>query len=621
MSESRNYGVLRVIGVKRAYHVKKVRKAREEESSEEMRREKYTDNRALEEHPVHLLTRRETTIGRALDNDVILLDPLVSREHARLVLDEQGWSIYNLTTNNIVSVNGRPVPVGEQLALHPQDFVQIGGTLLQLVAPTATISDEATAVPSEATAVSLETVTPLRLFLPSRFRTANGHNGHMRSEDEAGDEYLLSMEATPGCPGEAAMVEQTWHREEEMWKGGEITLRFALAQRLGVSMRWVLIVTGLVLLAICVVGAIALNNSGSFSIIVQQDGMLGLLGALTIPLIPALGITLLSDFIDRFEREPWYLRLAAFLWGAIIAVPSAAFIGQFFDQLITSTWGASGNIGLHALLQGLNSGVTEETLKGLGVLLLFMVLRDEFDNVTDGIVYGALIGAGFAMVENFFYFADNQADWPVLIVGRIVLGWLCHSTFTVCFGAALGYIRHTRVRWQHIVIPLLGYLLAVGLHTVFDFVNGFVKELVPAVGVNNPTVLTISLIAVVANYIPPFITQLVILYVLMKSLAHEAAIIRDFLAPEVCTGVITVDEYALLQSSVVRVRVERRVLLQQGIKQWWRVKELYQTEIGLAFRKWHVSMGDEPKLGYVQPEDAYRRRIKRLRQEIQASEK
>src|SRR5689334_7963795 len=131
MSENRHSGVLRVIGVNRAYHVKKVGKAREGAPPEEKHREKYVDNRALEEHPVHLLTRRETTIGRALDNDVILLDPLVSREHARLVLDEQGWSIYNLTANNTMSVNGHPVPVGEQLALHPQDFVQIGGTLLQ----------------------------------------------------------------------------------------------------------------------------------------------------------------------------------------------------------------------------------------------------------------------------------------------------------------------------------------------------------------------------------------------------------------------------------------------------------------------------------------------------------
>jgi hypothetical protein len=58
------------------------------------------------------------------------------------------------------------------------------------------------------------------------------------------------------------------------------------------------------------------------------------------------------------------------------------------------------------------------------------------------------------------------------------------------------------------------------------------------------------------------------------------------------------------------------VLLRYGFRQWLRVKALYQTEIGLAFRKWHVSMGDKPKLGYLQPEDAYRQRIQRLRHEI-----
>src|SRR5258708_38160529 len=43
---------------------------------------------------------------------------------------------------------------------------------------------------------------------------------------------------------------------------------------------------------------------------------------------------------------------------------------------------------------------------------------------------------------------------------------------------------------------------------------------------------------------------------------------------------------------------------------------IVQTEIGLAFRKWHVSMCDKPKLGYRQPEDAYGQRVKRLRREI-----
>jgi hypothetical protein len=31
-------------------------------------------------------------------------------------------------------------------------------------------------------------------------------------------------------------------------------------------------------------------------------------------------------------------------------------------------------------------------------------------------------------------------------------------------------------------------------------------------------------------------------------------------------------------------------------------------------------MGDKPKLGYIQPEDAYRQRIKRLRKEIKSAE-
>jgi hypothetical protein len=97
-------------------------------------------------------------------------------------------------------------------------------------------------------------------------------------------------------------------------------------------------------------------------------------------------------------------------------------------------------------------------------------------------------------------------------------------------------------------------------------------------------------------------------------------VIREFLAVEVSNGVVSVGEYALLQNSFQRTKAERHVLRKSGLKQWLRVKALYQTEIGLAFRKWHVNMGDKPKLGYIQPEDAYRQRIKRLRHEIRMHE-
>jgi RsiW-degrading membrane proteinase PrsW (M82 family) len=417
---------------------------------------------------------------------------------------------------------------------------------------------------------------------------------------------------------EAELATQAWEHVEESLLGAGVTMQFALPQRMGARTRWFIAGVGIALLVVSAIVLFALNSLIGISTL-MQNGPSSLLAALTIPLVPAFCINLLVNFIDRFEREPWFLRLAAFLWGALIAIPTAFLIEHNVDHIIQNVVRPVTMVG--SMLQGLNAGITEETVKGLGLMLLFVVLRDEFDNVTDGIVYGALIGAGFAMVENFVYFAQNSKDFLlILIVGRVVLGWLSHSTFTVCFGAALGYIRHTRIRWRQIVIPLLGYLCAVGLHSVFDFIDYYANALILAFP-GNGTVSTFALIAVVGDYIPPFITQIILLYFLIKSLAHEAAVIREFLAPEVSSGVVLVDEYALLQNSFQRTKTERRVLWRSGVKQWLRVKALYQTEIGLAFRKWHVSMGDKPKLGYVQPEDAYRQRIKRLRQDIVAADK
>src|SRR5205807_9682007 len=130
----------------------------------------------------------------------------------------------------------------------------------------------------------------------------------------------------------------------------------------------------------------------------------------------------------------------------------------------------------------------------------------------------------------------------------------------------------------------------------------------------------LSLLALIGDYIPPFLAQMFLLYILIKALAHEAAVIREFLAVEVSNGVVKVDEYALLQNSFQRAKAERRVWRKSRFRQWLRVKALYQTEISMAFHKWHVSMGDKPKLGYLQPENAYRQRITRLRHEIAMAE-
>jgi RsiW-degrading membrane proteinase PrsW (M82 family)/pSer/pThr/pTyr-binding forkhead associated (FHA) protein len=611
---NQQYGVLRVVRVLASAHTIA--------SNTDTQGRSTAESWLPAEGLVHVLTRTETTIGRALNNDVILLDLTVSREHAHLVLNEAGWHITNLTGQNVVRVNGRPVPGGGSLPVRPQDILVLGSTMLQLVAP----QHQPLRLPED---------EPTRLLADSPAHLTGVDAQVLARRDQDGQQTTLALAKSPTLPPATntqsldsqeryltplpPLDEQFWKNEEpENILDSSITMQFALSQRMGVRTRWLIVGIAITILVISAMVTIILNSVIGLSSL-EQNGVMSVVTALTIPLIPAVGIFLLVNFMDRYEREPWFLRLSAFLWGAIIAIPPALFIETQIDTLL-SGWLASNasNLLIQAIYKGLNAGITEETIKGLGLLLLFIILRDEFDNVTDGIVYGALIGAGFAMVENFGYFASNGQNFLLfLIVGRIILGWLGHSTFIACFGATLGYIRHTRIRWKQIVIPLIGYLLAVGLHSFFDFVDFQSSSLIRTAADN--TVIMYANIAIIGNYIPPFLAQMGLLYVLIKSLSHEAAVIREFLAIEVSNGIVTVEEYALLQNSFQRTRRERKVWRKEGWRQWRRVKALYQAEIGLAFRKWHVSMGDKPKLGYRQPEDAYRERIRKLRSQLQAA--
>lgn len=593
---------------------------------------------------VYVLTNRETSIGRALSNDILLMDPTVSREHARLVVTEQGWCIFNLTMRNTVCVNGRAVPAGGSLSLQSQDMLILGHTTLQLIAPqkVSDLTDETSTTQLSSLHQDLlasqqkerqlkltgeSAVTPLPdamfndiLSAPTPLIAAPESTPYMLAPSPTklpgSGAQSMGMPASPvgSVPLEAEENLTTEWEEQESLLGG-VTMQFAFGGRRGNKLRWLLGTLGISLLAIGAVIILLFNTF--FGVTVLQHGVSSLLLTLFIPLIPAGIVIWLVNVIDRYEREPWFLRLAAFLWGGIIAIPLAQLSEGLVDAWISSLGPQTSTL-LRSLLQGLNPGITEEALKGLGLVLLFYMLRDEFDNVTDGFVYGALIGAGFALTENFLYFATNvsKGSLPYLIVARIVLGWLTHPTFTVCIGVALGYVRHTRVRWQQWLVPAGGFLLAVLLHSAYDFVIFYAGALVTNLP-NNAIALTVWWVAILGNYIPPFVTQLVLLYILVKSLAHEATVVREFLASEVSSGVIRVDEYALLQSSFQRAKAERKVLRKRGLKQWLRVRALYQTEIGLAFRKWHVSMGDEPKPGDIQPEDVYRQRIRRLRQELE----
>jgi hypothetical protein len=75
------------------------------------------------------LPRGATILGRSLDCHVTIEDPLVSRQHARIVIDDEGALIEDLGSRNGVKVNGAVLREharlndGDRLRIGTQDFV------------------------------------------------------------------------------------------------------------------------------------------------------------------------------------------------------------------------------------------------------------------------------------------------------------------------------------------------------------------------------------------------------------------------------------------------------------------------------------------------------------------
>ncbi|GAB3145495.1 PrsW family intramembrane metalloprotease [Microbacterium neimengense] len=194
-----------------------------------------------------------------------------------------------------------------------------------------------------------------------------------------------------------------------------------------------------------------------------------LLGGI-LALLPLAGVLWALRIVDRWEPEPKGLVILALGWGAIAAVALALGV----DLVLLLTFGR-GDSPLALLLQSVvQAPIVEEIGKGLGVLLIFAAARRFFDGPVDGIVYGGLIGAGFAFTENIQYFASafieggfTQASATFFVRG--ILSPFAHVMFTAVTGFALGLAARRGVRLGGALGPwLLGLAGAIALHALWN---------------------------------------------------------------------------------------------------------------------------------------------------------
>jgi RsiW-degrading membrane proteinase PrsW (M82 family) len=198
--------------------------------------------------------------------------------------------------------------------------------------------------------------------------------------------------------------------------------------------------------------------------------LIGLFVSLAAAIIPTILWALAFYLADRYEREPVWMVVVAFLWGAIPAIV-ASLIGEIL--IGAPMVNAPGSVAEAVVESALVAPLVEEFAKGLALFLIYRLFRHEFDGVLDGLTYGALIGFGFAMTENFFYFVGaftegGFVDLSLLIFLRALIFGLNHAFYTGLLGIGFGLARHARTGAAQRGWIFAGFAAAVLTHAVHN---------------------------------------------------------------------------------------------------------------------------------------------------------
>ena len=199
-----------------------------------------------------------------------------------------------------------------------------------------------------------------------------------------------------------------------------------------------------------------------------------LLASLFFAVVPMVAYLLILWWLDRNEREPLWVMILNFAWGATGAI-ILGIIGSLIFQIPLSALisaAADGDAREITNLSGaiITAPVVEEFTKG--VFLLIMATTKNFDGVVDGVVYGGAIGLGFGMTENFLYFTSTGENWITIVIIRTLFSAVMHALAQGTFGGIVGYAKFKSAGVRFLLIPI-GYVSAVLLHVTWNFSVSF----------------------------------------------------------------------------------------------------------------------------------------------------
>ncbi len=200
------------------------------------------------------------------------------------------------------------------------------------------------------------------------------------------------------------------------------------------------------------------------------------LAALFFGFVPMFLFAYILYWLDHYEKEPLPLLFGVFFWGMLVAAGGSYVLNTLFG---IGVFELTGSPELSDLTTGsISAPIFEESLKGLAVLLVFLVFRREFDSILDGIVYAGIAALGFAATENTLYIwrGYESGGWgalAVLVFIRVILvGWQ-HPVYTAFTGIGLALARTNRSAFVKTLAVLSGWGMAMLTHSIHNTLAAF----------------------------------------------------------------------------------------------------------------------------------------------------
>jgi len=179
---------------------------------------------------------------------------------------------------------------------------------------------------------------------------------------------------------------------------------------------------------------------------------------------PGIALAVYIYYSDKWEPEPKALVIQSFLLGGMACFPS-----YFYEDTFLKVLGWEGIIGSgdyspwwHTAVYAFCGVALAEELCKFLFLKAFVYDNQEFSEPFDGIVYGGLVGCGFATVENLFYVLSLGQETGII---RMVTAVPSHAFEGMILGYFMGRAKFSLVPEKEMA---KGLSVVVIFHGIYD---------------------------------------------------------------------------------------------------------------------------------------------------------